>query len=119
MTFEYIHKSHNKSLVIVFAGWGMDSHPFEDLHVDECDIAVAYNYADFRGDNISSGYDNVYVFAWSFGVFAAARWLYDNNINPTIAVAINGTLSPVDDTLGIPVGIFRAPLDSLSEDSLV
>ena len=119
MTFEYIHKSHNKSLVIVFAGWGMDSHPFEDLHVDECDIAVAYNYADFRGDNISSGYDNVYVFAWSFGVFAAARWLYDNNINPTIAVAINGTLSPVDDTLGISVGIFRATLDSLSEDSLV
>ena len=118
MTFEYIHKSHNKSLIIVFAGWGMDRRPFADMSVEGCDIAVAYNYSDFRGEDISTGYDNVYVFAWSFGVYAAARWLYDNRIDPTIAVAINGTLSPDDDTLGIPVGIFRGTLDSLSEESL-
>lgn len=60
----------------------------------------------------------MFVFAWSFGVYAAAYWLRKENLSPTMAVAINGTLSPIDDELGIPVGVFNGTLENLSEKSL-
>lgn len=113
---------HNSSrLLIFFAGWGMDEKPFARLaRTDNYDLVAAYDYGDGRGDDLdASAYDEVMIVAWSFGVIAADRFMAAHPELPfTAKIAINGTLHPADDRLGIPVALFQATLDNLSEASL-
>lgn len=119
MKYSFLKKDRKRSLVLFFAGWSMDATPFNGLSQLDCDSVVVYDYTNLSLEkNILDGYANVFVFAWSFGVYAAAYWLRKENLSPTMAVAINGTLSPIDDELGIPVGVFNGTLENLSEKSL-
>jgi biotin synthesis protein BioG len=61
-----------------------------------------------------SRYAHVTVIAWSFGV-----WVAQHVELPPVerAIALNGTLHPVHDTLGIPSGVFQATLSSYSDES--
>ena len=120
MKYSFLKKDRKKSLILFFAGWSMDTTPFTGLSQLDCDSVVVYDYTDLSLEkNILDGYANVFVFAWSFGVYAAAYWLQKENVRPTMAVAINGTLSPIDDEQGIPVGVFNGTLENLSEKSLL
>lgn len=119
MKYSFLKKDRKKSLILFFAGWSMDTTPFTGLSQLDCDSVVVYDYTDLSLEkNILDGYANVFVFAWSFGVYAAAYWLQKENVRPTMAVAINGTLSPIDDEQGIPVDVFNGTLENLSEQSL-
>lgn len=119
MKSAYLKKNGSKSIILFFAGWGMDRNPFDELASMECDSVLVYDYSDFHLELSIAEYANVYVFAWSFGVYAAARWLGDTQLLPALAVAINGTVSPIDDQHGIPSAVFEATLNSLSEPSLL
>ena len=119
MKYSFLKKDRKRSLVLFFAGWSMDATPFNSLSQLDCDSVVVYDYTNLSLEkNILDGYANVFVFAWSFGVYAAAYWLRKENLSPLMAIAINGTLSPIDDELGIPVGVFNGTLENLSEKSL-
>ncbi len=121
MKHQYLNKTGNRSLLLFFAGWGMDANPFMQLKTDYADVLIAYDYSDCNFNNleIPQTYRNTFLFAWSFGVFAAERWMEESQFKPTFSIAINGTLHPVDDTLGIPENIFNATLQQLSEQSLL
>lgn len=120
MKHEFLKHSGSKSLVLFFTGWGMDATPFRTISIN-CDMAVIWNYEDFNIDTSQfSDYQNIYIIAWSFGVFAASQFM---GAYPELAItfkmAINGTQFPVDNNKGIPRQIFNATLDNLSERSLL
>ena len=119
MKLEFTVKQGNKKLILIFAGWGMDSNPFRDIRLDGHDIAVVWDYRDMTLDITPFAvYSDIYLFAWSFGVFTAARAIAETSLNPTVKIAVNGSLNPIDDREGIPVAIFRGTLDNLSPRNL-
>lgn len=109
----------NTSLILIFAGWAMDATPFQSLRLDGCDIAVVWDYRELSLDTSAfSGYSDIYLFAWSFGVYVASVVLKNSPIHPTVKIAVNGTLTPVSDHSGIPEAIFRGTLENLSPRNL-
>lgn len=109
----------SKSLILFFAGWGHDEACVVHLKSSTHDVKVLYDFAELQPFDLSllDGYDDITVVAWSFGVWSANELLQgvENRINR--AIAINGTLMPIDDLNGIPEGIFYATLSSLTEAS--
>ena len=118
MKIEYI--SHNpgcRSLILVYAGWSTSPSLYQDIEITGWDVAVVYDYSDLSVDlSFLEGYNTVWLFAWSLGVRMAAASLPPEKI--TAAFAINGTLSPVSDTEGIPPKIYNATADNLDERNL-
>ena len=109
----------SKSIALFFAGWGMDATPFRNMAID-CDMAVVWDYSNLEIDlSILREYQSIYLFAWSFGIFAATAFMHRNPQLPIVfKMAINGTQFPIDDRCGIPRNLFCATRDNLSERSL-
>ncbi|MDE5796354.1 MAG: DUF452 family protein [Muribaculaceae bacterium] len=114
MKLQFIsHSPDNHRLILIFAGWGTTPELYTGSTRAGWDTLVAYDFDDFDFPaDIAGQYSTIYLFAWSLGVYAAHRALTDVNI--TAAFAINGTLTPVSDTEGIPVDIFTATAATLS-----
>lgn len=120
MKQQFITHTGQSRLLLIFTGWGMDPQPLSGLHRDGYDIAVVWDYTTDRFDTSPyAGYREIAVMAWSMGVWGASRVIPDSSLPVTLTIAINGTLSPVSDTLGIPSDIFRMTLDGLDEASLL
>ncbi|MEG0010812.1 MAG: malonyl-ACP O-methyltransferase BioC [Muribaculaceae bacterium] len=120
MKQEFIINNGSNSVIILFAGWGMSPAPFNDIIISQ-DLLIVWDYNDFDF-NVSSlaSYSNIYIFAWSFGVYSASRFISDHRDLPIcFKMAINGTLTPIDDNKGIPNNIFSGTLNSLSEETLL
>ena len=128
MNIDFLRRSGSPTLELFFAGWGMDSRPFawaaDSPHTADCDFAVCYDYTDIQLDKVNQanakihGYSEVRVRAWSLGVYAASLVLPDMGCAISTAVAINGTLWPVDDELGIPHAVYDATAANLTAESL-
>ena len=128
MNIDFLRRSGSPTLELFFAGWGMDSRPFawaaDAPHTADCDFAVCYDYTDIQLDKVNQanaklhGYSKVRVRAWSLGVYAASLVLPDMGCAISTAVAINGTLWPVDDELGIPHAVYDATAANLTAESL-
>lgn len=106
-------------LTLFFAGWGMDETPFADYQPNSSDLMICYDYRDmYFNKKLIEGYDHIRVIGWSMGIWAApiTQKLSDLCINETIA--INGSLTPVDDEKGIPTAIFEGTLKGLNEATL-
>ncbi len=120
MKCSFIKRDGSASLVLFFAGWGMDLNPFKDID-SSCDIAIIWDYEDFElPASQFYDYQNIYLFAWSFGIFAASEYIQSHPCLPIVLkTAINGTQFPIDNQRGIPTNIFNATCDNLSEHSLL
>ncbi|MDE5876561.1 MAG: DUF452 family protein [Muribaculaceae bacterium] len=114
MKLQFIsHSPDNHRLILIFAGWGTTPELYVGATRTGWDTLVAYDFDDFDfPTDIVGQYSTIYLFAWSLGVYAAHRALTD--VSTTSAFAINGTLTPVSDTEGIPVDIFSATAATLS-----
>lgn len=105
---------------MIFAGWGMDSRPFEQLHRPGYDVAVVWDYCSFTYDwSWTDVYGEICIIAWSFGVYASAIASSSLKSKVTLNIAVNGTLYPCDDSRGIPQAIFEGTIDGLCEQSLI
>lgn len=117
MKIEKIKQGNNRALLLFFAGWGMDIHPFLRLQASDMDVIVVYDYTELGFDvQLTEEYDEINLIAWSMGVWAATQVMA--GVKLASAVAINGTPYPVHDTWGIPEVIAGATLANLSEDGL-
>lgn len=97
----------------------MDSAPFAHLHRPGYDILIVWDYRDYSLDwSCAAGYDEICVVAWSLGVYAAAVASAPIAALTTLRLAVNGTVTPVDNQRGIPELIFRGTLDGLDERNL-
>ncbi len=85
------------------------------------DYLLCYDYRElsFDEDNLK-GYESIEVVAWSFGVWVASQIIpqIKDNHNFTLLTAINGTMTTVHDTMGIPTQIFEGTLSGFSPQNL-
>jgi pimeloyl-[acyl-carrier protein] methyl ester esterase len=89
------------------------------------DVLIFYNYTNFFVDekiiNEINRYNEIIIISWSMGVYAASQ-VANLFKKPTKAIAINGTLTPLDNVCGIPVKRFDFTLNIvlkiLSEKSI-
>ncbi len=120
MQHTFITHSGAPRLILLFAGWGMDSRPFAGLRRDGYDIAVVWNYTSLDIDwSFTAVYGEICVVGWSLGVFAAAVTTRALEPRTSARIAVNGTLSPVDGLRGIAPHIFEGTLDGLNERNLM
>lgn len=123
---EDFDKQSSQNLVVFFSGFAsLPSHfyRFTDKNfLQDFDMIMVYDYCDFSQHkaqikeiiNASKKYKNVYLIAWSMGVFVASALLSDFIYQAgserdkifTKNVAINGTNIGIDRMLGIPPKVF-------------
>ena len=110
----WIKRENTQELLLFFNGWGMDEKPCRQLAFDEgLDILMIYDYTVPESIEDLADYRAVHLVAWSLGVFAAAKVLA--GIELASALAINGTLKPINEDEGIAPAIFQGTIDSWSE----
>lgn len=123
MKSEWLIKEKRNKLILFFAGWGMDANPFRHMTSDDADVLMFFDYSDqklsFDLSEVCSEYASVTLLAWSLGVPVASLVCREHALKPDCAVAVNGTECPVDDQYGLPVVLFDATLDSLSDENLI
>lgn len=109
--------SDNRRLILIFTGWSTGPELFTNIEKPGWDVAVAHDFSELDLDTaFLDNYATIYLFAWSFGVYAAHLLLPGSRI--TAAFATNGTVSPVSDSLGIPTQIFLGTSKNLSPRNL-
>ncbi len=119
MIQHFIKQDNSETLLLFFAGWGMDATPFNNTFKGEDDVCICYDYTTLDFDySTLSPYKNIKVIAWSLGVWVANYILTDKNLSLVSATAINGTCEAIDDKLGIPVDIYMGTLNGLCDRSL-
>lgn len=103
MQYHWLNRQNNNKLIIFFAGWSFDFKPFEFLKCDDYDVLTVYDYGDFAlpDKSLWRDYCEVFLIAWSMGVYAAYR-LRDILPDFDKKIAVNGTVFPVDNEFGIP-----------------
>lgn len=123
MQIELTETRQSSTLLLLFAGWGMDASVLRGVDCGDCDVAVVYDYRDISETKVLETlllqYKCVNVVAWSFGVYAASRVLggfADDRIGRRIA--INGTTTPIDENRGIAPAIFTGTLAGMNDRNL-
>jgi len=103
----YFSDNNSKQLIIFFNGWGMDDSLLKHFNTDK-DILIFYDYrSDVKLPELSlKNYDEVYVVAWSMGVFMANQLAPKLGLSITKSIALCGSPYPVDDAFGIRTKVY-------------
>lgn len=122
MKIKWLHKSAKRKCILFFNGWSCDEKPFQHLASKEYDVISCYDYKDILLPNevncVFEDYEEVYLISWSLGVYIANLLLKAHQSLFTDAIAINGTLNPIDNLKGIPSAVFQGTIDGLNFKSL-
>ena len=95
----FFQNNGSKDLIVFFSGWGCDENQFTNLH-DNKNVLILFDYQDLKLDFDFAKYDNIYVIAYSAGVFIASITTDKiPNIRQKIAVCGNPYL--FDEKIGI------------------
>ena len=104
----------SNKLIIFLTGWGCDNKQFENMFktCKNYDILTCWDYSDIKFEpNINFlNYDEIYLLAYSAGVFVAGL-IQDNLPKITKSIAINGNPLMFDEYFGISsdiLNIFRS-----------
>lgn len=116
MEYKWLNRKNNENVIIFFNGWGMDDGVVKHLEFENYDVLMFYDYnsleVDFDFVELKK-YTKRYLVAWSMGVMVAT--LFAEGFEPLEkAVAINGTLKPIDNKLGIPERIYDLTVKNFS-----
>lgn len=116
MKHYFIQQKNYPKLTLFFAGWGMDEQPFIDYCPVESDLLICYDYRLLDFDfTLLQGYEEIRLIAWSMGVWAASVVLQHIDVSISESIALNGTMTPVDDNKGIPRTVFERTLAGLND----
>lgn len=108
----FLNNGKNKNLIVFFAGWSFDFNPFKKLNCENFDVLFVYDYNSLdlpEKFEIFDNYDKKFLIGWSMGVFIAYK-LKALFKDFDYKLAINGTITPVNDQFGIPTKIFELTL---------
>ena len=115
MKSKFVKRSSSKRLIQIFAGWGMDWRPFAKITHPGYDILVIWDYRQLTFNwKPLFRYEEICLIAWSMGVFVASVTMHEISPRVTMRIAVNGTLTPIDDALGISPAVWRGTLNALS-----
>jgi len=134
MKQEWLHHHRRNRLILFCNGWGMDANPFLPLSATDVDVLMFSDYHDLRLEpagqternnpafdpadllaDLFNRYTHVSLIAWSMGVWAGQRIFHPWRQHLQTAIAVNGTLCPIDDRFGIPVQIYDSTLAGFNE----
>ena len=101
----FFQNNNSRDLIVFFSGWGCDYNQFVNLH-DNKDVLTLYDYQDLNLDFDFSKYDNIYVIAYSAGVFVASM-LTDTIPNVRQKIAVCGNPYLFDEKLGLSLEAIR------------
>lgn len=119
MKHYFIQQKNYPRLTLFFAGWGMDEYPFIDYCPVDSDLLLCYDYRSLDFDlTLLQGYQEIHLVAWSMGVWAASVVLQHVDLPVRESMALNGTMTPVDDSKGIPWAIFERTLEGMNDAAL-
>lgn len=119
MKHYFIQKKNYPKLTLFFAGWGMDERPFIDYCPVESDLLICYDYRLLDFDfTLLQEYEEIRLIAWSMGVWAASVVLQHIDLPISESIALNGTMTPVDNNKGIPRTVFEKTLEGLNDVAL-
>lgn len=119
MQYKIVSTTGSDRLILFFAGWAMDWRPFVSLRRHGYDVMVVWDYRSFDIDwSCTAPYREICIVAWSMGVYAASMTSHSLATRVTRRIAVNGTMTPVDNRLGIPGNVFTGTRQGLSERSL-
>ncbi len=117
----WLHREMNPNLIIFCNGWGMDERPFRPLLSEWCDVLMLSDYRRLGPIpdvlELAKIYTDVFLMAWSMGVWVGQRLFSDLRNCFRATVAINGTLCPIHDDLGIPEEVLTATVQNYSAES--
>lgn len=118
MKCEFTVSNGSQRLILIFAGWGTEASFYRDIEVEGYDVLVVSGYLDFDfPTEILEPYHTVCLFAWSLGVYMASATIPPHKL--AMAVAVNGTETPVSDTMGIPETVFSGTATWLDQRNLL
>lgn len=120
MKQHFLLKNGHRQLLLFFAGWGMDEHPFLPIHPTHRDWMICYDYRSLDFDESPlNEYAEITIVAWSMGVWAASQVMKQHpSLLNSQRIAINGTLYPINEGKGISPAIFEGTLEGLNEQTL-
>jgi len=98
----------------------MDEKAFTGLCNDKFDFILFYNYSADEPLILPEmkTYKKITIIGWSLGVWAAEYYCRKLGIKPDLTIAINGTPVAIDDKYGIPLRIFEATLENISNHNM-
>ena len=116
MNRTWLNNSGNNKCILFFNGWGMDINSVNHLDFVDFDV-VMFNQFDsnFNIENEFKKYKSIYVVAWSLGVWNSYIALNNVEFNINKAIAINGTLDPINEQYGIDPTIFNLTLETWND----
>lgn len=115
MRCRFVKRESSKRLVLIFADWGCDWRIFAPLTLPEYDIAVVWDYSELTFSwKRFMGYGEICLVGWGFGVFAASITVHEIEPLITSRIAVNGTLTPLDDLTGMSPSRWRSLENTLS-----
>jgi len=121
MRVEHINHDSTK-LLIFFCGFYTDANCFAEFDNCKSDILFVWDYSELNYDIFEdfdfTPYVEINLIAYSYGVWAAAQAIKQYLPPLNQSAAISGTMTPVDDNLGVPSKIFDIMLNALSWDTL-
>lgn len=111
MKLEIIKNKGNK-LILFFLGYSFLPSSLGHLKINpDYDLAIVYDYSDLNCDFLNDFKEKeIYLIAFSMGVWAAN--LSIKNLNIKKAVAVNGTPFGIDEKFGISKENFKKTLDN-------
>lgn len=117
MQSNWINKTKNSKCILYFSGWAMDENAISHLEFEDFDVCMFNNYQALTAIDTKEfkQYAEIYVIAWSMGVWVGAKSLTNTKLKICKAIAINGTLNPIDAQNGIPPDIFEATIKGWDE----
>ncbi len=120
MKTRWLRQAGAPELLIFFHGWSMDETTVAHLAPEDLDVLLIWDYSDWEAvpdwRGLGESYASVRVLAWSLGVWAAARCLGNGPAFWREAVALNGSLWPVDASCGIAPEIFAGTAEHWLEE---
>ncbi len=110
----WLTQEGNDYLILFVLGWASTPNAICRIAPSGYDILAIYNYTDIaplQAQRFDS-YKRIYLFAWSFGVWAAERICRDLPLYR--AIALNGTPFPVDDRYGMRLRVVLRTMQGLA-----
>lgn len=120
MKAQWLIQAYRQELILFFNGWGMDPRSVAHMRSDRYDVLELHAYAartlPREAAEAWPQYGRIRVVAWSLGVWMAQAVRGQLPPQACLALAVNGTLRPVDAEMGIAPPIFRRTLERWSPD---
>lgn len=110
-----IQSPGNRNLILFMLGWGATPNSVQQLPFPEgYDVLCCYDHRSLTPLNAAdfAGYERVYLFAWSFGVWVAEQNCQALPLHK--AIAINGTPYPASPQYGLRLKVLLRTIRSVA-----